>query len=64
MKYVFEIATESSVIGAIASTSIIAIASIVVLAPAESKPASCVAVVTIFAVVKGSFGAVQRQPAK
>ena len=64
MKYVFEIATEPSIIGTVAFTGIIAIASIVVFAPAESKPATFVAVVAIFAVVQGSFGAVKRQPAK
>ena len=64
MKYIFEIATEFSVIGAIATTGIIVIVSIVVLAPAESKPTSFAAVVAIFPVVQGTFGAVQRRPAK
>ena len=56
MKYVFEIAMEPSIIGTVTSTGIIAIASIIVFAPAESKPASFVAAVTIFVADKGHLG--------
>ena len=64
MKHTFEIASEPSIVGAIATAGIIAIASIVVLAPAKSRPASLAAVVAIFAVVHGSFDVVQRWQAK
>jgi len=62
MKYVFEIATEASVVGAIATVSVIAISSIVILSPPESRPASLAAVGAIVAVVHTSLNAVRRKP--
>ena len=62
MKYTFKIAMEASVFGAITTVAAAAIASIVILSPSESKPASLAAMVKIFVVVHRSFNVARRKP--
>ena len=62
MKYTFEFATEALVIGAITTVVVIAITSIVILSPFESRPVSLAAIGAIFTVVHGSFNAVRCKP--
>ena len=61
MKFTFEIAKEVSVIGAISTVAVAAIAFTVIFLSSESRPASLAAVVTISAVAYGFFNAVRRK---